>query len=418
MTFRVNLKARFIIATLAVAMVPVGGFVYVLQNLIELYEDDVLIAELAREMNTFEQVFRSNPGMIAPSQPALEGYIVRPGENTILPSNLPDLPPGNHHEIKIDGEEYNLIRRDVDNTRLYLIQDMAQIEQFEARAEQIAWVCGSLALFFAIVVAFILGNIVLQPVTRLASRVADIKPGHARARLSMGKTDREISMIASTFDDVLEQFDEFALREHHFTQDASHELRTPLAVVMSGAELVLEDASLSEKSKIRLKRVQAAASQMQELLEALLFLAREDGGGLSHNTSVRDVLENTAPTFDASHPSQGAIVTLDIEGDHWVNAPRGLVLAVINNLLRNAIEHGEHNPVTVRLSDRGLVVADTGKGIPADEIAHVFAHGTRGFDSRGQGIGLSIVKRICDRLSWRIEVYSPRGAGARFEVTF
>lgn len=416
--FRLNLRARFIIATLAVAIVPLSGFIYVTANLIELYEDDVLNAELERKMNIFEQVFRSNPSMQAPQQPALEGHILRPGDNTPLPNNLPDMPAGSHHEIEIGDGEYNVVRRDVDGTRLYLIQDMAQIESFEQRAEQIAWVCGILALFFAIIVAFIMGNLVLRPVTLLAERVAQIKPGQTRTRLALEKTDREINAIAQAFDNVLEQFDEFASREQHFTQDASHELRTPLAIMMSGTELIAQDPDLSKKARVRLRRVQTAARQMQELIEALLFLAREDGGGFSQSCSVQEVLEKAIPAFEETLPLQHPILHLEIQGDHITKAPSGMILAVINNLLRNAVEHGDYGPVSMCLSEQKLVVEDSGPGINTSELPHVFTHGSKGPESRGQGIGLSIVKRICDRLGWQIKLYSPPGAGARFELEF
>ena len=115
------------------------------------------------------------------------------------------------------------------------------------------------------------------------------------------------------------------------------------------------------------------------------------------------VAREHAFTRDASHELRTPLAV-----------PRGLLLCVVNNLLRNALEHSKSRRIDVALCGAQLVIEDYGIGITEGEQACVFERDTRGDDSSGEGIGLHLVKRICERLDWHIDLHSAVGAGARF----
>ena len=91
---------------------------------------------------------------------------------------------------------------------------------------------------------------------------------------------------------------------------------------------------------------------------------------------------------------------------------------VVDNLIDNAIRHAESGLVRVRLEADRLVVSDTGKGIERSELEHLFRRHYRGTASDGAGIGLSLVKRICELRGWRIEIASQAGAGTTAALIF
>ena len=91
---------------------------------------------------------------------------------------------------------------------------------------------------------------------------------------------------------------------------------------------------------------------------------------------------------------------------------------VVDNLVRNAVAHTEAGRVSVHLYADRLVVSDTGIGIEAEEIGRVFQRYYRGAASSGSGIGLSLVKRICDRQGWQIELVSRPGGGTNATLKF
>ena len=98
--------------------------------------------------------------------------------------------------------------------------------------------------------------------------------------------------------------------------------------------------------------------------------------------------------------------------------PPALLAIVVGNLVRNAVAHGEGAAVSVRLERERLTVSDAGVGIPGEELGRVFQRYYRGSASRGAGIGLSLVKRICDRNDWEILLESRPGAGTTATLSF
>jgi signal transduction histidine kinase len=89
---------------------------------------------------------------------------------------------------------------------------------------------------------------------------------------------------------------------------------------------------------------------------------------------------------------------------------------VVNNLLLNAVNFTQNGAITVRLTPAELLVRDTGIGIPPQDLSRIFERRYRGSHSRGLGLGLYLVSRICERLGWVIETQSAEGLGTTFRI--
>ena len=111
-------------------------------------------------------------------------------------------------------------------------------------------------------------------------------------------------------------------------------------------------------------------------------------------------------------------IDLQVATPQRVNAPCGMVASVLNNLVVNALNHAGCGEVSVRLEAGRVIVRDTGSGIAPGDLAHVFERRYHGARTGGLGLGLYIVKRICDRLGWTIAVRSAPGAGTCVEIGF
>jgi signal transduction histidine kinase len=225
-------------------------------------------------------------------------------------------------------------------------------------------------------------------------------------------------MIAAAFDRYLQRLDEFVIREQSFTQVASHELRTPLSIVLSGVQLLLEERGLTEHGRERLERIHRAALQMNGLIEALLFLAREDNRTTDAACSLDEVVRAAVDAQGEAAANAALELHCEIVAPQAVGTSAVMANAVVSNLIANAIQHAGHGRIDVRLESGRLSVQDTGKGIAPEELTRIFEFRYRGERSRGMGLGLYLVKLICDRLGWRIRASSSPGAGTRFEVLF
>ena len=160
---------------------------------------------------------------------------------------------------------------------------------------------------------------------------------------------------------------------------------------------------------------------MEGLTEVFLMLAREDTGSMTqHEVDVNQVVRDQIERSEIL--KQGKDVEIHLNEHSQLNlwAPETVVAVLIGNLIRNAILYTERGEVRIDIEDRQLSIIDSGPGIPQSSIKRIFEpfHRAAGDNDSGFGIGLTIVKRLCDRFHWDIEVSSEGGQGTSFKLKF
>ena len=196
-------------------------------------------------------------------------------------------------------------------------------------------------------------------------------------------------------------------RLEEFASVVSHDLRNPLRVAEGQLELLKEECEATQVNAI-----ESALDRMDALIEDILTLAREDDS-VSEMETV-DVGETSKACWNHVETAEA---TLDITTDKTIRADRSRLQQLLENLIRNAVEHGSGDvTVTVGALDTGFYVADDGPGIPADERESVFDTGYS-TAADGTGFGLSIVRQIADAHGWTITLTESETGGARFEIT-
>lgn len=227
---------------------------------------------------------------------------------------------------------------------------------------------------------------------------------------------------------ALAEADAAARAKTRFLAAASHDLRQPLhTLTFYGAALALRP--LDDKSREIARQMDVALQALASQFNALLDISRLDAGVVEVNTSsvrLPGLLERVHAEFEPIAADKDLALHFTCPDEAHVEVDEALLERVLVNLLSNALKYTEHGrvdvEVTARDGDYELVVRDTGKGIPADEMDHVFEefyqlanpHRDR---KEGFGLGLSIVKRTLAllRLDWHIE--SVEGEGTAFFVT-
>lgn len=192
-----------------------------------------------------------------------------------------------------------------------------------------------------------------------------------------------------------------------FASVVSHDLRNPLNVVEERVEL-----AQAERESEHLDDVENALERSQALVHDLLALARE--GARVGDIEAVD-LDTLAETCWGTVATGEA--TVSVEVDRTVRADQSRFQQLLENLYRNAIEHGGDDvTVTVGTIANGFYIEDDGPGIPADGRDDVFDAGYSTTED-GTGFGLSIVQEIADTHGWDIRVTEGPDGGARFEIT-
>ena len=375
--------------------------------------DETLTAELDDYIARRER----NPLSLPPSTVTLQGFVREASETDGVPDYLATLPPG-RHEIRVGTLSYRAAVLDRDNARYYLLYDISlKLKREQRFAQQLSIVAVAMTLLSALLGVFLSGAAV-APVRDLAARVRHRRPEDWDRPLAEHFHDREIEELAGVFDRQLSRMRAFMERERAFGADMSHELRTALAVILSATEVLLDDDKLNEKQKARVQRIERAARDMAELGTALLLMAREDhaqpGGGCQVAAVVEEAVERQ------HHVLGSKPVAVDVQTDPAlvVAADCGLVDILVSNLVRNAFSYTDAGSVTIHQDSRSLIISDTGRGIPADAIDQAFLRHFRDIGSSGAGIGLSLVKQICDRYGWQVRLESGEQQGTTVTVVF
>lgn len=190
-----------------------------------------------------------------------------------------------------------------------------------------------------------------------------------------------------------------------FASILSHDLRNPLEI----AEIHTTLAQRGDDDA--LETVEQAHGRIEDMIEDILLLLREDGGVNPEPLPIRPIVEQAweaVPTGDVE-------LEIAVEGD--IIADRTALARALGNLFRNAVEHGEETTtVTVGAKEDRLFVADDGQGIPDQHRGQVFENGFTTAES-GTGLGLSIVEQMAEAQGWDLSATDSATGGARFEFT-
>ena len=256
----------------------------------------------------------------------------------------------------------------------------------------------------------------LRPLTTLASRIEQIDDRRLATRVPSDGQPIELEAPIRKLNDLLGRLDESFARERQFTADVSHELRTPLA----GLRTLLEVTALTERPTAEyaevLGRALVGVKQLCALVENLIALVRLDGGQLElapDEVVLRLLVDECWKPYAAVAAARGLAFSNSVAGEATVRTDREKLRIVITNLLANAAEYTEAGGwIDVTTVAGGVIeVVDSGPPIPDDQLERVFDRLWRGDAGRSAtgvhcGIGLSLARALCDRLSLSLTVTS------------
>lgn len=287
---------------------------------------------------------------------------------------------------------------------------------------------GLLGVVAAAVVTFLLSRRILSPVESLAQAARGLSKGDFSQRVKVNSKD-EFGELAIAFNAMAEDLERTEQLRRNLVADVAHELRTPLSNIQGHLEAIRDGLLPAEPATF--DSIYEEVLLLARLVEDLQELTLAEAGQLTLLLQPADVAEIARRAVTAAQPPAEAR-GLTIE----TNLPAEPVTAevdperigqVLRNLLSNAITHtSAGGRITVDLRDEGdelhVTVADTGAGIPPEDLPYVFERFYRVDRSRvratgGAGLGLTIAKRLVEARGGTIRAESELGKGSRFTFT-
>jgi two-component system sensor histidine kinase BaeS len=282
-----------------------------------------------------------------------------------------------------------------------------------------------LAALLALITALVIARRITGPVGRIIAVTRAMSRGERSARVGPVQAPGELRELATAFDGMADTLDRQEQLRRDLVADVAHELRTPIAILQAGHEALLD--GVAEPSPQQLASLRDEVLRLGRMVADLQELAAADAAAIQLTLRECDLSEIAADAVDSlagRFDSAGIAVERRLE-PAAVRADRRWLHQIITNLLTNALKFtpaGGTVTIQVGPAQPGavLTVSDTGIGIPADELPHIFDRFWRGRQAAprsGSGIGLAIAAELARAHGGELAARSQPGRGTTMTLT-
>jgi signal transduction histidine kinase len=274
-----------------------------------------------------------------------------------------------------------------------------------------------------------LSGTALEPLTNLVNSARGLDATDPGWRLDEPATGDELAVLGHAFNELLARLHVAFQSQRQFSSDVSHQLRTPLTVMIGQMQVALRQERTPDEYRRALNSALSKATQLAQVVESLLFLARADVWAQmpkGEPLELRGWVGRFIANGSASNGHEGVDYRAGDDGGLWVRAHPSLLEQLLGNLRDNAVKHGASGaPVVIETRRAGadviLAVEDSGPGIEESDLNRIFQPFYRSEPARrngvpGVGLGLAVADRIARAMGGSVCAHSELGKGSRFEV--
>ena len=268
----------------------------------------------------------------------------------------------------------------------------------------------------------------LAPLEELSRAAAELSPANLRFQAPEAAAGvAELAVLATALEISTQRLEQAFRQQQVFVHDAAHELKTAVTIVKTSLQLLASRVRNPLEYAEGLETCLNDCARMEELVQRMLLLARfEQRPAERELCDVSEVVRETGVQFENLAELRRIELRVEAEEEAWIPLSQEACSSLVSGLALNSLQHtpaGGRVKIAVRrgANEVFLTVRDTGTGIAAEDLPHVFDRFYRGDASRartsgGTGLGLSICKAIVDSCGGRIGLSSASGAGTTAEV--
>jgi two-component system heavy metal sensor histidine kinase CusS len=305
-----------------------------------------------------------------------------------------------------------------------------EMELHAAYRKNLFFVLGS-ALLICTVVGYQIARRGIRPIHTITETARRIRPTNLGERITPDGLPAELLRLADTFNQMLDRLETSFVRLSRFSADLAHELRTPVYSLRGEVEVALSKSRTPEEYQEVLGSNLEECGRLAHIIDRLLFLARAENPDTQIDKEPCDIgpeLATIREFYELTATETGVQLAVAVDHQTQAHLDRCLFQRAVGNLVANALAHTLPGG-TVTLTATGddastrVEVVDTGCGIPAAHLPHVFdrfyrADPTRSFKNGSVGLGLAIVKSIIELHGGTVEIASEVGRGTRVSLRF
>lgn len=429
-----------------------GATVYILVNVILLNQVDTMLAGVVRDItqvtkvnsvgelslislppldmtsNAYVQVWGPD-GKIVATSPSI-GTLTKPLDPVGLRAGLT-----NYEDSYLDGAHLRVLSVPLKYGArmigtLQVGASLSVVDATRSNLLSVMAVISVVAVLMAGIGSWMVLGRALSPLEAITDTVDQINKADDLSRRippqAQGQNEDEIGDLTISFNQTLERLESLFTSQQRFLADVSHELRTPLTVIKGNVDLIRRMKQADEES---LSSIDQEAGRLTRLVGGLLMLAQAETGKLTLVLRPVELDILLTEVFQEMRVLAGNKVRVHLnEIDQvMVNGDRDRLKQVLLNLVANAIQYtpqgGDVFLSMAKINDQArIIVRDTGPGIPAEDLPHIFDRFYRAEKSRtrstssGFGLGLSIAHWIVEHHGGQLKVESKEGKGTTFAI--
>lgn len=286
-----------------------------------------------------------------------------------------------------------------------------------------------LAVLIACLAGWFLAKRSFEPVDDMITQARSITAAYLKSRLSRSNAGDELDRLAETLNQMIDRIESSTRAVQEFSSDVSHELKTPLAIIKGEIDLALRRARSAEELIKTLTSIEGEVDELIRLVDDLMILVRNDAQQLKiqkNRVSLSDIVTSVVERFKKRAQDKQVQLSLGEIQQALVLGDSVYLKRIFSNLIDNAIKFtSAGGNVTADVLSDGLTVSvhvtDTGMGIHPDIQQKVFSRFYRSDEARsyeGAGLGLNIVKALCDAHGATVSIESKIGYGSKISVKF
>lgn len=277
------------------------------------------------------------------------------------------------------------------------------------------------AVGFAAVAALFLARYLTRPLGRLTAGAKAVAAGNLEHRVEVAGPG-EVEDLADAFNEMASSLQAGEDLRRRMVSDVAHELRNPVAALRAQAEAVAE--GILPMDEHRIASIVEDLAHLSRVIEDLQELSTAESGGVRYNREQFDMCELARREVERGSLMTGGGVSMDVAcdgGTLLVEADAFRIAQVLRNLLGNAARHTQEGSITVRVERIEcwirVAVEDTGEGIAAADLPHIFerfyrADTARATSTGGTGLGLAISKHVIEDQGGAVFAASTEGVGS------
>ncbi|MDH5571802.1 MAG: ATP-binding protein [Gammaproteobacteria bacterium] len=333
------------------------------------------------------------------------------------------------HDVFIATEKWRVFSLWTDDGQ-YLIETADNYDIRDELAEEISghFISNSLISIPVLAILILLAvNQGLKPLNKIAAQVQSRQPGYLGA-IDIKNIPSEILPLVESLNTLFSRVTHTLETERHFTDNAAHELRTPLAALKTQAQVALRSDQPQEKQQA-LQQIVHGVDRLSHLVQQLLTLARIGQGEMNISTEKLHLYQCTAEVIaELTNKALRKNIDLSLEGDEAIDIKtnKPALEMLLRNVIDNAINYSYENgsvkvSVNTTRGTPGILVTDTGPGIPTEIHSQVFERFYRinHHQQPGCGLGLAIAKQCADLIHATIKLETPEnGHGLAVRIIF